>query len=61
MGQSTVLSVLACSSVELQPAHCSVSLKNLTAASIFLCNHARALNVRVDLEKSVAALDGMKS
>jgi hypothetical protein len=26
-----------------------------------VCNHARALNVRVDLERSVAALDGMKS
>jgi hypothetical protein len=26
-----------------------------------LWNHAHALNVRVDLEKSVAALDGMKS
>jgi hypothetical protein len=24
-------------------------------------NHAHALNVRVDLERSVAALDGMKS
>jgi hypothetical protein len=34
IGQSYVLSVSACSGVAFQPAHCTVSLKNLTAASI---------------------------
>jgi hypothetical protein len=34
IGQSYVLSVSTCSGVAFQPAHCFVSLKNLTAASI---------------------------
>jgi hypothetical protein len=34
-GQSMVVSTSVCSDVEFQPAHCIVSLKNLTAASIF--------------------------
>jgi hypothetical protein len=34
IGQSYVLSVSVCSGVAFQPAHCIVSLKNLTAASI---------------------------
>jgi hypothetical protein len=34
---------------------------NLVHLSIPLWYHARALNVRVDLERSVAGLDGMKS
>jgi hypothetical protein len=32
VGQSYVLSVSVCSGVAFQPAHCIVSLKNLTAA-----------------------------
>jgi hypothetical protein len=34
IGQSCVLSVSVCSGVAFQPAHCIVSLKNLTATSI---------------------------
>jgi hypothetical protein len=34
IGQPYVLSVSVCSGVAFQPAHCTVSLKNLTAASI---------------------------
>jgi hypothetical protein len=34
IGQSYVLSVSVCSGVVFQPVHCTVSLKNLTAASI---------------------------
>jgi hypothetical protein len=34
IGQSYALGVSVCSGVAFQPAHCIVSLKNLTAASI---------------------------
>jgi hypothetical protein len=34
IGQSRVLGVSMCSGVAFQPAHCTVLLKNLTAASI---------------------------
>jgi hypothetical protein len=34
IGQSYVLTVSVCAGVAFQPAHCIVSLKNLTAASI---------------------------
>jgi hypothetical protein len=35
IGQLYVLSVSVCSDIAFQPAHCIVSLKNLSAASIF--------------------------